>query len=85
MSYDVSVTTINIEDIQRDLQCYLQQVEAGETVVIVRAGKPVAEIRPIAPGVKSPRPFGLCAGQFSVPDDFDDPLPEEILRQFGGK
>jgi prevent-host-death family protein len=82
MSYNVTVTTINIEDIQRDLQSYLQQVEAGETVVIVRAGKPVAEIRPVARRVKAPRPFGLCAGQFSVPDDFDDPLPEEILRQF---
>src|SRR5438034_9260081 len=35
MSYNVTVTTINIEDIQRDLQSYLQQVEAGETVVIV--------------------------------------------------
>jgi hypothetical protein len=30
------------------------------------------------------RPFGLCAGEFVVPDDFDDPLPEEILRDFEG-
>jgi prevent-host-death family protein len=85
MSYTVTMTTINVEDIQRDLQSYLQQVEAGETVVIVRGGKPVAEIRPVAASLKSPRPFGLCAGQFTVPDDFDDPLPEEILRQFEGK
>ena len=28
------------------------------------------------------RPSGLCKGQFTVPDDFDDPLPEEILRDF---
>lgn len=31
------------------------------------------------------RPFGLCAGEFTVPDDFDDPLPEEILKEFEGK
>ena len=31
------------------------------------------------------RPFGLCAGEFRVPDDFDDPLPEEIIEQFEGK
>ena len=30
------------------------------------------------------RPIGLAAGEFTVPDDFDDPLPEEILRLFEG-
>ena len=32
----------------------------------------------------SPRPYGLCAGQFSVPEDFDEPLPDEILNDFEG-
>lgn len=31
------------------------------------------------------RPFGLCAGEFTVPDDFDDPLPEQVLREFEGR
>ena len=31
------------------------------------------------------RPFGLCAGEFVVPEDFDAPLPEEILNAFEGK
>lgn len=31
------------------------------------------------------RPFGLAAGEFVVPDDFDDPLPVEILRDFEGR
>ena len=31
------------------------------------------------------RPFGLCAGEFIVPDDFDDPLPEDIIKEFEGK
>ena len=65
--------TITIEDIQRDLIGYLQRVEAGETFVIVQANKPVAEIKLIASGTKL-RPFGLCAGEFVVPDDFDAPL-----------
>jgi antitoxin (DNA-binding transcriptional repressor) of toxin-antitoxin stability system len=42
---------------------------------------PVAEIRPIA-AVRKPRPFGLAAGSFVVPDDFDAPLPEDVLRDF---
>lgn len=34
---------------------------------------------------KQQRPFGLCAGEFVVPEDFDAPLPEEILNAFEGK
>jgi hypothetical protein len=30
----------------------------------------------------SPRPYGLCAGEFTVPDDFDAPLPDDILQAF---
>jgi antitoxin (DNA-binding transcriptional repressor) of toxin-antitoxin stability system len=69
---------------QRDLPAYLQRVEAGETVVIVRAGQPVAEIKPVVAGAKKLRPFGLCAGEFTVPEDFDAPLPEDILNAFEG-
>jgi len=37
------------------------------------------------PRQETQRPFGLCAGEFVVPDDFDAPLPEEILDLFEGK
>jgi prevent-host-death family protein len=73
---------VSIEEMQRDLAAYLQRVEAGETLVIVRAGQPVAEIKPVAAGTKKLRPFGLCAGEFTVPEDFDAPLPEDILNAF---
>ncbi|ACB52463.1 hypothetical protein cce_3115 [Crocosphaera subtropica ATCC 51142] len=33
---------------------------------------------------KQLRPFGLCAGEFTVPEDFDAPLPEDILNAFEG-
>jgi len=78
------MVTISVEEIQSNLQAYLNRVEAGETVVITRADRPVAEIKPVSAGPRGPRPFGLCAGQFSVPDDFDAPLPEEVLREFEG-
>jgi prevent-host-death family protein len=80
------MTQVNIEDVQRDVAGYLKRVEAGETLLIVRAGKPVAEVKPVS--VSAPtalRPFGLCRGEFTVPDDFDAPLPEELLRAFEGK
>lgn len=76
---------VTVDEIQRDPLKYLRQVEAGETLVIVRADKPSAEIRPIPPSSKQLRPFGLCAGEFTVPNDFDAPLPEEILSAFEGK
>ncbi len=75
---------VTIDEIQRDPLKYLHQVEAGETLVIVRSNKPIAELRPIASG-KQLRPFGLCAGEFVVPDDFDAPLPEDLLSAFEGK
>lgn len=76
---------VNLEEISRDLSTYLKHVESGETVVIVEAGKPLTEIRPIV-SVSEPtplRPFGLCAGEFVVPDDV--PLPESIVQEFEGK
>jgi antitoxin (DNA-binding transcriptional repressor) of toxin-antitoxin stability system len=76
---------VTVDEIQRDPLKYLHQVEAGETLVIVRSDKPIAELRPITSSKKQLRPFGLCAGEFTVPDDFDDPLPEELLSAFEGK
>lgn len=67
---------VNVNKIKQDLSAYLLQVEAGETLVILKAGKPVAELKPATSTSKLLRPFGLCAGEFNVPDDFDDPLPE---------
>lgn len=74
---------ITVDEIQRDPLKYLHQVEAGESFVIVQADKPIAELKPITPS-RQLRPFGLCAGEFTIPDDFDAPLPEEILKAFEG-
>lgn len=83
------MTTISVDDMQRDLIGYLRRVQAGETLVITQADKPVAEVKPVTEpsrqDVKQLRPFALCAGMFVVPDDFDAPLPEEILSQFEGR
>jgi antitoxin (DNA-binding transcriptional repressor) of toxin-antitoxin stability system len=81
------MTTISLDDIQRDLLGYLHLVEAGETLLIVHGDKPVAELKPASSdtAAKQLRPFGLCMGQFSVPDDFDAPLPDDMLRAFEGR
>ncbi len=75
---------VTIDEIQSDPLKYLRLVEAGDNVVIIRSDRAIAEIRPIGSSKKL-RPFGLCAGEFTVPDDFDAPLPEDMLKAFEGK
>jgi antitoxin (DNA-binding transcriptional repressor) of toxin-antitoxin stability system len=74
--------TVDITTLSLHLGDYLDLVRAGETVVIADREKPIAELRPSATGELERRPFGLCKGEFVVPDDFDAPLPEEILNDF---
>ena len=75
-------TRVSLDEIKQDLSNYLQRAQAGEIFVVTKAGKPVAEIRPVATASQYLRPFGLAAGQFTVPDDFDAPLPDQIVREF---
>jgi antitoxin (DNA-binding transcriptional repressor) of toxin-antitoxin stability system len=79
------MSTITVQDIEANPAEFVHRLEAGETIVVLRDNRPVAEIKPIAAPSTEPRPYGLCAGQFVVPDDFDAPLPEEILREFEGE
>jgi len=39
----------------------------------------------IPPPLSQPRPIGLAKGQFTVPDDFNAPLPQDVLQAFEGK
>ncbi len=78
------MAAVTLQDLQRDPDALLDRVEAGEHLVVARGGRPVAELRPIPALQAGPRPFGLCAGEFTVPEDFDAPLPEEVLRAFEG-
>ena len=76
--------TISLNEIEKDLHKYLQRAEEGETVIVMRNDKPVVQIEPAQNEEKKLRPYGLYKGKFVVPDDFDDPLPETILREFEG-
>lgn len=62
----------------------VQRVLAGEEIVIANRGVPVALLVPV-PSPKAKRQLGFYEGKFTVPDDFDAPLPDEILDAFEGK
>lgn len=76
---------VNIHQAKTELSKLVERVEAGEEVVIARAGRPVAKLVPVNRG-RGRRKLGLLDGKFRIPDDFNKPLPASILRAFeGGK
>jgi len=79
------MSTVTLAELQRDPLALFLRVEAGESILVTRDDRPVAEFRPVAPARPELRPFGLAAGEFVVPDDFDAPLPDDILRDFEGR
>lgn len=76
---------ISADEMQKALPDYLKLVQTGEILLITQADEPVAEVKPLAARAHEPRPFGLCAGEFRVADDFDAPLPDEVLEAFEGQ
>jgi antitoxin (DNA-binding transcriptional repressor) of toxin-antitoxin stability system len=76
------MSPISFREIQSDPGQFLRRIEAGESLLVLRDQQPVAEVKPLATSAAGPRPFGLCAGQFVTPPDFDDPLPTAILEEF---
>ncbi|MBF0228686.1 MAG: type II toxin-antitoxin system Phd/YefM family antitoxin [Desulfamplus sp.] len=76
--------SVNIDTIQQNFLHYLKQIDSGETVLILKADRPIAELKPISDS-KILRPYGLCYGEFTVPDDFDEPLPESTILEFEGQ
>jgi antitoxin (DNA-binding transcriptional repressor) of toxin-antitoxin stability system len=84
--YNARMSTVSLQELAHDPAALLDRVEGGESLLVTRGGRPVAELRPIVPAhLTNPRPFGLAAGAFAVPDDFDAPLPDDVLREFEGQ
>lgn len=71
---------IEAEEAARQLSGLLRRVAAGEEIVITRAARPVARLVPVEP--KPRRILGQDEGLFEVPDDFDAPLPDDVLARF---
>jgi antitoxin (DNA-binding transcriptional repressor) of toxin-antitoxin stability system len=73
-----------LAEVEKEAAEYFQRVLDGETIVVYEGARAVAEIRPVSETDKL-RPVGLAEGQFVVPDDFDAPLPDELLDAFEGR
>jgi len=75
------MTTVNIHEAKTHFSKLLRRVAAGEEIVIARAGRPVARLVPIEQ-VGAVRPLGEYAGKIRWAGDFDQSLPDEVLREF---
>jgi prevent-host-death family protein len=76
---------VNTYEAKTQLSRLLRRVAAGEEITIANRGVPVARLVPVRHGKGAGRKLGMFRGKFVVPDDFDAPLPEEILDAFEGK
>jgi prevent-host-death family protein len=73
------VKQVNVHDAKTNLSRLLEAVSEGEEIIISRAGKPVARLVPFSPRT---RPLGTDKGLVTIADDFDAPLPPEVLSDF---
>jgi antitoxin (DNA-binding transcriptional repressor) of toxin-antitoxin stability system len=66
--------SINIQHAKTHLSRYAKRAKAGETIILCERNKPIAEIRPIPLRKRKVR-LGVFRGSFTVPEEFNDPLP----------
>jgi prevent-host-death family protein len=67
---------VNIHEAKTHLSKLIERMLAGEEVIIAKAGKPLARLMPAEQPAKH-LIIGDMDGQFTIPADFDDPMPEE--------
>jgi prevent-host-death family protein len=75
------MSTYNIHEAKSQLSKLIEAVQRGETVTIANAGKPVAVLGPLRDkGVRRVR--GVLKGQIRLGAEFDEPLPDDMLKSF---
>ena len=74
--------TVNIHEAKTQFSRFVDQAEAGEEIVIARAGKPVARLVALANPAPQPRRLGLGKNKFTFPENFDNLDAAEIVGMF---
>lgn len=75
--------SVNIHEAKTHFSKLINQALQGEEIVIAKGGKPLVTLTPYTEQV-SPRKGGQLKGLIEIKDDFDHPLPNEVLKQFYG-
>jgi len=75
---------VNIHEAKTHLSRLVERVEAGEEIIIAKAGRPAARLVPLENAHK-PVTIGALKGRIKVPDDFNTMFEEEIAAMFGSR
>lgn len=75
-----TVLRVGVHEAKTRLSELLRLIDSGLEIEIARGGDPVAKLVPIRP--RETRQLGIDEGVFAVPDDFDAPLPDDVLEDF---
>jgi len=76
--------TINIHAAKTQLSRLVEAAAGGEEIIIAKSCKPTARLGPLT-GLRQKRRLGILAGKLRVPEDFDAPLPDEVIEAFEGR
>jgi prevent-host-death family protein len=77
------MATVNFHDAKTSFSKLVDAAAKGEEIVIAKAGKPAARLVSLET-LPAVRHFGALKGKVRISDDFDAPLPDEVLRAFEG-
>ena len=72
--------SVGVHEAKTHLSRLLDDVAAGEEILITRRGEPAARLVALSKG--APRTFGVDRGRFVIPEDFDAPLDDDVLDTF---
>ena len=76
--------TVNIHQAKTNLSLLLLRVELGEEIIIAKGDIPIAKLVPFRTSSNRRASLGQDRGRFVLPEDFNDPLPKDILTAFEG-
>lgn len=76
--------TVNIHEAKTQFSRLVDAAAGGEEIVIAKAGKPAARLLPME-RPKTARRFGGLKGKMRIAEDFDAPLPDDVIAAFEGR
>lgn len=76
--------TVDIHQAETNLSQLLLRVEQGYEIIILKRGIPVAKLVPFRSSSNRLGSLGQDQGLFTVPEDFNAPLPDDTLATFEG-
>lgn len=75
------MTIVNIHEAKTQFSKLINQALEGEEIIIAKGGKPLIRLTPYSENIE-PRKGGQLKGMLVISDDFDEPLPDDILKSF---